>query len=168
MTDATAGAAGAAGTSEAVGPRIQVHVQYVKDLSFENPAAPRSLAVNEAPKIEVSVDVGATQLTETQFEVELRIVAEANRADHKAFVVELLYGGVFSLHNIDPTALKAVCLIECPRIMFPFARRILADATRDGGFPPLLLEPIDFALLFRQQQTRQAQQPEADGPAPGA
>ena len=143
---------------QAVGPRIQVHAQYLKDLSSEKPNAPRSLMSQEQPKIEVSVDVGAQALGENQFEVELKLNARASRSDHTAFVSELVYGGVFTLHNVDPTSMKAVCLIECPRIMFPFARRILADATRDGGYPPLMLEPIDFAMLFRQQEMRRQEQ----------
>ena len=132
-------------------PHVQVHAQYVKDLSFENPGAPQSLAGQDGPpNIEVSVDVGARGLTTSQFEVELRITAHAEQGETKAFVVEVLYAGVFTLHNVDENNLKQVCLIECPRLLFPFARRIVADATRDGGFPPLLLEPIDFAALYRQ------------------
>jgi len=132
-------------------PHVQVHAQYVKDLSFENPEAPKSIAnQNNPPNIEVSVDVGARNLTDLQFEVELRITANAKIADTKAFVVEVLYAGVFTLHNTAEEKLKQVCLIECPRLLFPFARRIVADATRDGGFPPLLLEPIDFAALYMQ------------------
>ena len=132
-------------------PHVQVHAQYVKDLSFENPEAPDSLMnQTNAPNIEVSVDVGARNLTGRQFEVELRITANAEIGDTKAFVVEVLYAGVFTLHNTAHEKLKQVCLIECPRLLFPFARRIVADATRDGGFPPLLLEPIDFASLYMQ------------------
>lgn len=130
-------------------PLVQVHVQYVKDLSFENPDAPNSLANQTSPpNIEVSVDVGARNLTAGRFEVELRITANATIGDDKAFVVEVLYAGVFSLINVPEEKLKQVCLIECPRLLFPFARRIVADSTRDGGFPPLLLEPIDFATLY--------------------
>ena len=130
-------------------PHVQVHAQYVKDLSFENPEAPNNLTnQTDPPNIEVSVDVGARNLTSRQFEVELRITANAKTGDTKAFVVEVLYAGVFTLHNTAQEKLKQVCLIECPRLLFPFARRIVADATRDGGFPPLLLEPIDFAALY--------------------
>lgn len=132
-------------------PHIQVHAQYVKDLSFENPEAPHSLAnQGTAPNIEVSVDVGARNLAPSQFEVELRITAHASQAEKKAFVVEVLYAGVFTMHNVPDEQLKEVCLIEGPRLLFPFARRIVADATRDGGFPPLLLEPIDFVALYMQ------------------
>ncbi|MDP7548561.1 MAG: protein-export chaperone SecB [Alphaproteobacteria bacterium] len=128
-----------------------MHAQYVKDLSFENPDAPQNLAnQSAAPQIEVAVDVGARGLSPNQFEVELRITANANFGEQKAFVVEVQYAGVFTLHNVDQDHLKQVCLIECPRLLFPFARRVVADATRDGGFPPLLLEPIDFVQLFQQ------------------
>ena len=132
-------------------PHIQVHAQYVKALSFENPEAPHSLAnQGTAPNIEVSVDVGARGLAPSQFEVELRITAHASQAEKKAFVVEVLYAGVFTMHNVPDQQLKEACLIEGPRLLFPFARRIVADATRDGGFPPLLLEPIDFVALYMQ------------------
>ncbi len=150
MTDETTGA-GAQETNQASdAPHVQVHAQYVKDLSFENPEAPQSLSNQSGqPSIEVSVDVGARGLTASQFEVELRITAQASHGESKAFVVEVLYAGVFTLFNVDESSLRQVCLIECPRLLFPFARRIVADATRDGGFPPLLLEPIDFAGLYR-------------------
>lgn len=161
MTDTTAGDQNI--TADA--PHVQVHAQYVKDLSFENPEAPHSLSNQSTPpKIEVSVDVGARGLSASQFEVELRITAHAERGDKKAFVVEVQYAGVFTLHNVDENNLKQVCLIECPRLLFPFARRIVADATRDGGFPPLLLEPIDFAALYIQSAERAE---EASAPTSG-
>jgi preprotein translocase subunit SecB len=146
-------------------PHVQVHAQYVKDLSFENPGAPDSLSnQGTAPNIDVSVDVGARGLSPSQFEVELRITAHATQGEKKAFVIEVLYAGVFTLHNVDEDDLKQVCLIECPRLLFPFARRIMADATRDGGFPPLLLDPIDFAQLFLQSMENSQEAPAA---APG-
>lgn len=151
------------GTAADQRPQIQVNAQYVKDLSFENPNAPQSLMTNaEAPQIEVTVDVGARGLGESRYEVELRITAHAARGAERAFVVEVVYSGVFTLVNVAPDALQPVCLIECPRILFPFARRIIADCTRDGGFPPLLLEPIDFAALYmNSQQTEQGDEGEA-------
>jgi preprotein translocase subunit SecB len=170
MSDAGAGdgasqGAGAAPQAQAAPPQIQILAQYVKDLSFENPNAPQSLtAASEAPRIEVSVDVGARGMGQERFEIELRITAKAHRGETRAFVAEVLYAGLFALRNIPQEALQLVCLIECPRLIFPFARRILADATRDGGFPPLLLEPIDFAALYRQQEAR-AQAQAAQAPA---
>lgn len=156
MSDAGAGAPqGAAPQGQAAQPQIQILAQYVKDLSFENPNAPQSLAAGgEQPRIEVSVDVGAKTLGQDRFEIELRITARASRGETRAFVAEVLYAGLFALRNIPEEAMKLVCLIECPRLIFPFARRILGDATRDGGFPPLLLDPIDFAALYRQQEAR--------------
>ena len=111
------------------------------------------LSVSSRSKSRVLIysgDVGARGLTASQFEVELRITANATNGEMKAFVVEVLYAGVFTLHNVEQEKLKQVCLVECPRRLFPFARRIVADATRDGGFPPLLLEPIDFVSLYSQ------------------
>lgn len=163
MSDTTIGddqQAAEAGTGQR--PQIQVNAQYVKDLSFENPNAPQSLITSaEAPQIEVTVDVGARGMGEDRYEVELRVTAHAARGAERAFVVEVVYSGVFTLLNVAEDALQAVCLIECPRILFPFARRIIADCTRDGGFPPLLLEPIDFAALYLNSQ--QAEAASADG-----
>ncbi len=137
---------------------LSIRGQYVKDLSFENPNAPLSLATTqEQPKIDVRVEVGARLLAETDFEVHIKIAASARHGEATAFVLELVYGGVFALANIPEDSRHAVCLIECPRLLFPFARRIVGDATRDGGFPPLLLDPIDFAALYRQQLTQQAE-----------
>ncbi len=130
-------------------PQVQINAQYVKDLSFENPNAPKSLMTQaQSPQIQVSVDVGAQALGENRYEVELRITANAERGEDKMFVVEVLYGGVFTLVNVEADDVKPVCLVECPRLLFPFARRVVADATRDGGFPPLLLEPIDFGAMY--------------------
>ena len=151
MSDQTSGADAQEVRPTPDSPHVQVHAQYVKDLSFENPDAPQNLANQiSQPNIEVSVDVGARNLTAGQFEVELRITANAANGDTTAFVVEVLYAGVFTLHNTAQEKLKQVCLIECPRLLFPLARRIVADTTSDGGFPPLLLEPIDFASLYLQ------------------
>jgi len=150
-SDNTADADAAASES----PVLNIDAQYLKDLSFENPGAPASLvASSEAPSINVSVDVGAKQTGETQFEVEISVTAEASRAEEKIFLCEAVYAGIFTLKNFPKEALEPVCLIECPRFIFPFLRRIVADATRDGGFPPLMLEPIDFAQLY--QNSRQA------------
>ena len=140
---------------------LSIRGQYVKDLSFENPNAPISLTTGEGqPKIDVQVEVGARLLAETDYEVHVKIAATARHGEAIAFVLELVYGGVFALGNIPEDSRQAICLIECPRLLFPFARRIVADATRDGGFPPLLLDPIDFAALYRQQLIQHA----ADAP----
>jgi len=150
-------------------PAIRVAGQYVKDLSFENPGAPDSLRGAGQPNIDLSVDVQARALAEDMYEVELIIGARAAREDKPVFITELTYAGLFQIQNVDAAARDAFLMIECPRLIFPFARRILSDATRDGGFPPLMLEPVDFAALYRQQLAqRQAQQGGAAAATPPA
>lgn len=149
-------------TAEA--PRLSVLAQYVKDLSFENPNAPDSLAKKENAnaKMDVNVDVNANRRAENVYASEIKITATAKIDDKAVFAVELLYGGVFQLDNVPAEGLEPVLLIECPRILFPFARRIIADCTRDGGYPPLLLEPIDFAGMYRAQlSAKRAKQADA-------
>ncbi|MBM3508621.1 MAG: protein-export chaperone SecB [Alphaproteobacteria bacterium] len=137
-------------------PALGVRAQYVKDFSFENPNAPMSLVQSEGqPRIEVAVNVEARALSGPLFEVSLRIHGEAKHADKVAFVVELVYGGVFDLARIPEAQRHPVCLIEAPRLLFPFARRIVAEATRDGGFPPMYLDPIDFMALYRDHLAKQ-------------
>jgi len=143
------------------GPQIQVLAQYVKDLSFENPAAPMSLQ-GQKPALEVGVDVQARGLGTDQYEVLIRVRADAKSASQTVFVCELSFAGVFMLKGIPQENIQPLLLIECPRLLFPFARRVVADVTRDGGFPPLLLDPIDFAALYRMQMARsQGAQPQA-------
>ena len=138
-------------------PQMAVTAQYVKDFSFENPNAPQSLAPPSAqPKIAVNIDVKAKPLAPNNYEIELHIDIKANNAENTLFVIELVYAGVFTLQNIPAENLEAVCLIECPRFIFPFARRVIADATRDGGFPPMLIDPIDFAALYRHRSQQKA------------
>lgn len=135
-------------------PGIVVNMQYVKDLSFENPNAPQSLVATQTrPQIDINVDVQARGVAQNTFEVALRITATAKQAEAVSFVIELLYAGVFTLQNIPPEQLELVLLIECPRLLFPFARRVIADATRDGGFPPLMMEPMDFMQLYQRHKT---------------
>jgi preprotein translocase subunit SecB len=151
------------GANQTNPPRLMIQSQYVKDLSFENPRAPSGLEPGQArPEIEVRVDVRAQPLAADRYEVELQLHVEAKAGAETAFVLELSYGGLFVLLNIPPESLQPILLIECPRLLFPFARRIIADATRDGGFPPLMIDPIDFVTLFRRRQ-QQTQQAEAQG-----
>ncbi|MBX3445591.1 MAG: protein-export chaperone SecB [Parvibaculaceae bacterium] len=141
--------------------QLRVLMQYVKDLSFENPNAPQTLGpVNEQPAINLRVDVGVKRMAETDFEVALKIGAEALIKEKPMFVAEIEYAGLFRLVNVPEADLEAVLVIECPRQIFPFARRILADVTRDGGFPPLLIDPIDFISLYQQRRDQMAQQVE--------
>ncbi len=142
-------------------PAAQLHMlaQYVKDLSFENPGAPDSLSATKgSPKIDVSVDVQAKRRSNTEFEVALKLSATAKRDEDVIFITELVYAGLFQMTNIPEEQIQPIVLIECPRLIFPFARRVLADATRDGGFPPLLIDPIDFVGLYQQQMAARQQQ----------
>lgn len=137
-------------------PSLNILAQYIKDLSFENPKAPMSLRPREvAPDINVNINVNANPLSETDFEVELKLEANAKSGDEALFAAELLYSGVFRLNNMPEESKAAALLIECPRLLFPFAREILANSTRQGGFPPLLLDPVDFAALFQQRAAEQ-------------
>ena len=139
-------------------PQVSILTQYVKDLSFENPNAPGSLQSQEQPRIDVNVSVNAKRGGDNVYEVELKISAKAMAGDNVAFVVDLLYAGLFGLANVPEEALEPFLIIEAPRIIFPFARRIIADSVRDGGFPPLMLDPIDFASLYMAQQQAQGGQ----------
>jgi preprotein translocase subunit SecB len=139
-------------------PQVAILTQYVKDLSFENPNAPASLQSTEQPRIDVNVAVNAKRAGDNVFEVELKINARAMAGENLAFVIDLLYVGLFGLQHVPEEALQPFLLIEAPRIIFPFARRIIADSVRDGGFPPLMLDPIDFASLFMAQQQAQGGQ----------
>jgi preprotein translocase subunit SecB len=133
-------------------PQMKILGQYLKDLSFENPNAPQSLNTQaNQPEISISVNVNARTISPTDFEVELHLDAKASHNDKVVFAAELLYAGVFRLENIPQEALHPVVLIECPRMLFPFARQVLADATRNGGFPPLMLDPIDFAAMYQKR-----------------
>jgi preprotein translocase subunit SecB len=141
------------------GPSLNVLAQYVKDLSFENPNAPNSLAPQQTqPQISINVNVGAQPLSATEFDVELKLEARAAIGETLIFNVELLYGGLFRIQNVPEEHLHPFVLIECPRLLFPFARQILADQTRNGGFPPLMLDPIDFVALYQQNAAAAATQ----------
>ena len=135
------------------GPQLRVLTQYVKDMSFENPNAPSLLGqLQGQPNIDVRVDVGVQRLAEADYEVALKIGVDAKVEDKALFLVELEYAGLFRLENISEDQLEPVLVIECPRQIFPFARRLIADVTRDGGYPPLLLDPIDFVSLYQQRR----------------
>lgn len=154
MTDATNSQAE---TSANAQPQLAMGLQYIKDFSFENPNAPQTLLPGTAPQISVSVDVGARALGQDHYEVALRLKADAKREDSAVFVLEVVYAGLFQAVNFPADQLEPVLLIECPRLLFPFARRVVADATRDGGFPPLMLDPIDFVALYQQGKAQAAQ-----------
>jgi preprotein translocase subunit SecB len=137
-------------------PAMQVRAQYVKDLSFENPHAPQSLmATNTRPAIDVGVDLKAQKLQEDVFEVVVHVSARANVENNTLFLVEVDYAGIFQLSGIPAEHIERVLLIDAPFIMFPFLRRVISDITRDGGFPPLMLDPIDFNQLYIQNKPKE-------------
>jgi preprotein translocase subunit SecB len=152
MSATNGGPAPQLGTPQMPMPQIGILTQYVKDFSFENPNAPRSIAPStQQPAININIGVDATPLTETDVEVTLRLDGKAESQGMLLFGFELLYCGLFRILNVPPDSLQPTVMIECPRLIFPFAREIVATATRNGGFPPLLLEPIDFVALYRQR-----------------
>ena len=133
-------------------PQIGVLAQYVKDLSFENPNAPRSMApTGQQPTINIQVNVDAKPMAATDFEVTLRIEGKAESQGMMLFSFELVFAGAFRVQNVPAESVQPIVLIECPRLLFPFAREIIASAVRNGGFAPLLLDPIDFVALYRQR-----------------
>ena len=153
----------APGTTESnsAGPGVTltINAQYIKDLSFENPRAPQSLIQQKAqPEVQLSVDVKARNLAPDLFEVLLSISAKAVSENEPVFIVELTYGAVVTAKAEDQQLMPLLILVETPRLLFPFARNIMATATREGGFPPLLINPIDFADLLRRQQEQAQQQ----------
>jgi preprotein translocase subunit SecB len=148
-------------------PSLNALAQYAKDISFENPNAPRSLTPQEAgPQISIQVNVNAKQLAETDFEVDLSLEGSAKVGNDVMFAFDLTYSGVFRVRNIPADQLHPVVMIECPRLLFPFARQIVAEAVRNGGFPPLYIDPIDFVGLYRQKA--EAEGAGAGGIAPQA
>lgn len=133
-------------------PQLNVVAQYIKDFSFENPNAPRSFQTGgEAPQIGIQINVDANPLSDNDIEVALKLEGKAELQGMLLFRFELEFAGIFRIVNVPQESLNAVVLIECPRLLFPFAREIIATAVRNGGFPPLLLDPVDFVSLYRQK-----------------
>lgn len=144
-------------------PPLSIAVQYIKDLSFESPNAPGILGdlQNNPPDVNIDIDVRATPLEGGVYEVVLHINAQCKSGDKVAFVMELAYGGIFQV-NVPPEHLQPMLLIECPRMLFPFARNILSEVTRDGGFPPLMLAPVDFVAMYQNSVRREAEEAGTD------
>lgn len=142
---------------EDTAPAVGLISQYVKDLSFENPNAPAVFQWQGQPQIDVQFNIGANKVADDVHEVVLKIDVRATSADKVAFQVELAYAGLFGIRNVPEEQIQPFLYAEAPRLVFPFARRVLADAVRDGGFPPLLLEPIDFGALYMQQALANAE-----------
>ncbi len=142
---------------EEASPRFLIKGQYIKDLSFENPHSPHSLIASEdKPKIEVSVDLKAQRFDEQHFELIMHLAARAMGPNSTLFLVELDYGAIVQLMGIPEDHIEPLLFIDCAAILFPFARRVLADVTRDGGFPPMMLEPIDFRTLYAHNKQQAA------------
>lgn len=142
-------------------PMIRVLAQFAKDLSFENPGILSAQQGTQSPEIELGIDVrvdpGSPQ--EGIFSVDLRLSAKAKRQDAVVFIIELIYTGIFQLQDARQQDIEPMLLVECPRLLFPFARRVIAEITREGGHPPLLIDPIDFVGLYRQQLSSQRSSP---------
>jgi len=139
-------------TAAADKPAIFLRAQYIKDLSFENPRAPASIfSLREAPQMDVSINLGAQRLEEKIFELSIHISTRAVAEKTTVFLCDVVYAGVLEMQGIADAALEPTIFIQGAQLLYPFARRVVADLTRDGGFPPLQLEPMDFAELYRQR-----------------
>lgn len=144
-----------------VAPQMSVLAQYLKDFSFENPNAPRSLQPSQAPAINIQINVEVKSLSDTDFEVALKIEGKGDAAGTMLFAFDLVFAGVFRVQNVPKENVHPLIMIECPRLLFPFAREIIAAAVRNGGFPPLLIDPVDFVGLYRQKMAETQGQPAA-------
>ena len=150
---------GAAAPQPGTAPSMNLVGQYIRDLSFENPGAPATLLGGGAnPAFNVSISVGVKKQSEEIYAIELTLNAKANRDETVLFNVELVYGGIFRIKNVPENQLSPLLMIECPRLIFPFARQVLASVTQQGGFPPLMMEPVDFSAIYRQNLAKLAQQ----------
>ena len=138
------------------GPSFRVLAQYIRDLSFENPRAPESLRIDGKPAIDLGVEMAAQGCPDGLFELDLKLSIKATHENQPVFHVELVYGGLFQLANVQERDVEPLLLIECPRYLFPFARRVIADLTAEGGFPPFRVDPIDFAAIYMARQAQVA------------
>jgi preprotein translocase subunit SecB len=144
-------------------PHLNVLAQYVKDLSFENPNAPRSLNPGQQPSVNLQINVTANPIG-SDVEVELKLEGKAEAAGTVMFSFDLSFAGIFRIQNVPQESMHPLIMIECPRLLFPFAREIIASVVRNGGFPQFLIEPVDFVALYRQR----LEQAQAQPPAPAA
>jgi len=168
MSDENAAQPNPDGTDATGAPMMMVNAQYVKDLSFENPNAPQSLGQQGGePNVQIAIDVNADQIADKSFEVSLTLRAEGTSGEDALFIVEIIYAGIFTLGEVPDEYIPPMLYIEAPRQLFPFARAIVADAVRDGGFPPLLVQPVDFMSMY-QQRVAQMQAGAGEGGAPAA
>jgi len=145
------------GSAGASAPVLNILTQYIKDFSFESPNAPNSLRAREKPPaINISINVNANTMGDDMYDVTLSINARAGEENDVLFNIELVYGGVFRVQNFPQEHMMPIIFIECPRLLFPFARQIMADVSRNGGFPPLMIDPIDFAAMYQQRMAEEA------------
>lgn len=160
----------AAGSGGAVqGPKFEIIHQYIKDLSLEVPGAPQIFQTQSQPEVAVNVDVGVQPAGDNNYEIVLRVDARGKSGSEQLFIVELAYGGLFRIVGEVPQEhLQALLMIEGPRMLFPFARNVVATVTRDGGLPPLMVSPIDFVQLFRNRIARAQEEAAAQGDSNGA
>ena len=154
-------------SAETPQPSLTLIGQYIRDLSFENPGAPASIMLgNGSPQFSVNINVGVKKQTDDIYAVEITLNAKADRDNAVLFAVELVYGGVYRIQNVPEARLGEVLMIECPRLIFPFARQVLASVTQQGGFPPLMMEPVDFTQVYLQSLQQMQQQQQQNGGAP--
>ena len=141
--------------------QLSVLAQYIKDFSFENPNAPRSLQPSQAPAINIQINVDVKSLSDTDYEVGLKIEGKGDSGGIVLFAFDLMFAGVFRVQNVPKENIHPLIMIECPRLLFPYAREIISSAVRNGGFPPLLIDPVDFVGLYRQKLAETQGQPTA-------
>ena len=132
-------------------PQVTILAHFVRDLSFENVGAIEGTPAQGAPEISVQVNLDGKHIGEDRYQVSMKLTAKAVSGEHTRFLVELDYAGIFSIANVQSEHIHPIMFVECPRLILPFARRVVADATRDGGYPPLMLDNVDFAVLYRQK-----------------
>jgi preprotein translocase subunit SecB len=150
-----------AAANQAQLPQLNVLGQYVKDFSFENPNAPRSLAPSQQqPQLNVQINVGVSQAAATDYEVTLKLEGKAESQGMVLFAFDLTFCGMFRIQNVPQEHIQPMVMIECPRLLFPFAREIVATAVRNGGYAPFLLDPVDFVSLYHQRMAQQQQTPQ--------
>jgi len=143
------------------GPGMRILAQFIRDLSFENPRAPESLRAAAAgpggqPSIDLGVEISARPRPDELFEIDLKLTATARSLGEVTFQIELVYGGLFHIVGVPDADIEAVLMIECPRFLFPYARRVISDLTSEGGFPPFLIDPLDFAAVFAARRAQMA------------
>ena len=157
MTDTQSGAPESVIAEGAGQPSLRIVAQFVRDLSFENPRAPESLRAGVAqPQIDMNVEMSARAREDGLYEVDLKLSARATRGEDPVFHVEVVYGGLFAIEGVPAEELEPVLLVECPRFLFPFARRLIADVSGEGGFPPFLIDPIDFGAVYAARKAQGA------------